>query len=105
MSSVSGRCNTNERGGSPARRARKAWLLSPEAGWGGDGETVPCWEPDCGILVGPGADLDLIADRIVCGEDGGRYTRDNIAPHCLLCSCRQGQRRTNEIRAAARAAA
>ncbi|AVJ49448.1 HNH endonuclease [Mycobacterium phage Chunky] len=100
MSSTNGRCNSAERGSSYARRARKLWLISPEAGWGGDGETVPCW--DCGVLC----ELeDLIADRIVPGEDGGRYTRDNIAPHCLLCSCRQGQRRTAAILAAKRRAA
>jgi hypothetical protein len=88
-----GRRNTNERGSSYERRRRKLWLISPEAGWGGDGIDVPRW--DCGVLV----ELeDLIADRIIRGEDGGRYTRDNIAPHCPLCSCRQGQRRTMEIR-------
>lgn len=100
MSSTSGRCNSAERGSSYERRARKAWLLSPEAGWGGDGIDVPCWE--CGVLVEID---DLVADRIVSGEDGGRYTRDNIAPHCGLCSCRQGQRRTVAILALKRAAA
>lgn len=99
MSSTNGRCNTNERGSSYARRARKLWLLSPEAGWGGDGIDVPCHE--CGVLV----ELeDLVADRIVGGELGGRYTRDNIAPHCLLCSCRQGQRRSIAIMIAKRIA-
>jgi len=88
-----GRCNTNDRGNTAQRRARKLWLLSHEAGWGGDGETVPCWE--CGMLC---EYEDLVADRIISGENGGRYTRDNIAPHCQLCSCRQGQRRTTELR-------
>lgn len=95
MSSTNGRCNTNDRGSSYERRRRKAWLISPESGWGGDGVDVPCWEPDCGVLVG--SDLELIADRIIPGERGGRYTRDNIAPHCALCSSRQGQRRTVAI--------
>lgn len=72
MSSTNGRCNSAERGSSHQRRARKAWLLSPAAGWGGD---------------------------------GGRYTRDNIAPHCPLCPSRQGQRRTMAILRAKRAAA
>lgn len=97
MSSTRGRCNTNERGSAADRRARKLWLVSAAAGWGGDGQDVPCWE--CGVLV----ELeDLIADRIVGGEDGGRYTRDNIAPHCPRCSGQQGQRRTTTIVAARR---
>lgn len=94
MSSTSGRCNSAERGSAANRRARKRWLLSPEAQWGGDGETVPCWE--CGVLCGPD-DVDLVADRVIPGERGGTYARDNIAPHCSLCSCRQGQRRTTEV--------
>lgn len=90
----SGRCNSRERGSSRERRARKLWLLSVRAGWGGDGETVPCWE--CGIILWF---EDIFVDRIISGEDGGRYDRNNIAPHCQLCSCRQGQRRTMAIRA------
>ena len=98
MSSLNGRCNSNERGSSADRRARKLWLLSPGAGWGGDGETVPCW--DCGVVL---EYPDLIADRIIPGERGGTYRRDNIAPHCLPCSCRQGQFRTVQLAAARRA--
>lgn len=99
MSSTNGRCNSAERGSSYQRRARKLWLLSPEAGWGGDGRDVPCWE--CGVLC---EYEDLIADRIISGENGGTYARTNIAPHCLLCSCRQGQRRTVVILTRKRAA-
>ena len=97
MSSTNGRCNSAERGSSYERRARKLWLLSAAAGWGGDGETVPCWE--CHVVLEYD---DLVADRLVPGEDGGRYTRDNIAPHCHLCSSRQGQRRTVLIMATRR---
>lgn len=96
MSSTNGRCNSAERGSSRSRRARKVWLLSVAAGWGGDGETVPCW--DCGIILWF---EDLFVDRIIPGERRGRYWRCNIAPHCEWCSCRQGQRRTMEIRRAA----
>lgn len=92
MSSTNGRCNSNERGSAADRRRRRRWLLSPEARWGGDGETVPCWQ--CGVLL---EFEDLFVDRIIPGERGGRYDRDNIAPHCELCSCRQGQWRTVEI--------
>lgn len=79
--------NGNKRGSSRDRRARKLWLVSEESGWGGDGETVPCWE--CNVLLEV---EDIFADRIIPCIDGGRYTRDNIAPHCELCSHKQGQR-------------
>lgn len=95
MSSRAGRCNSNERGSSYDRRARREWLLSPASGFGGDGEKVACWE--CGAMV---SNKTMIVDRIVPGEAGGRYTRNNIRPHCGTCSGRQGQRRTMEIRAA-----
>lgn len=85
-------CTTDGRGSSRDRLARKLWLLSPDAGWGGDGTDVPCWE--CGVLVEL---IDLVCDRIIPGERGGRYNRGNIAPHCALCSHRQGQRRTAAI--------
>lgn len=88
-----GRCNSAERGGARDRRARRRWLLSPEAEWGGDGLDVPCW--GCGVLL---EFEDIFVDRIIPGERGGRYGRDNIAPHCSWCSCRQGQLRTTAIR-------
>lgn len=87
------------RGSSYDRRARRAWLLSPSAGFGGDGTKVPCWE--CGALVD---DDTMIVDRIIPGELGGTYRRDNIRPHCRTCSCRQGARRTLELWQARRAA-
>ena len=92
--------NGNHRGSSYDRARRKAWLLSPEAGWGGDGETVPCWT--CGVLCGPD-DVELFADRIVPHINGGTYRRDNLAPHCDTCSHRQGQRITALMLAARRA--
>lgn len=97
VSSTNGRCNSLERGSAKARRARRAWLLSEGAGWGGDGETVPCWT--CGVVLWF---EDLYVDRIIPGERGGTYARWNVAPHCGLCSCRQGQCRTTVLRAAAR---
>ena len=83
---------TNCRGNNRQRRARKLWMLSPEAGWGGDGIDVPCWE--CGVLCEYD---DLFIDRIIPAERQGCYHRENIAPHCGLCSHRQGQRRTVEL--------
>lgn len=90
---VNGRPNGDPRGSARQRRARKLWLLSPEAGWGGDGVDVPCHE--CGVLI---EFEDLFADRIIPGELGGRYVRGNLAPHCSLCSGRQGQARTIQLR-------
>jgi hypothetical protein len=88
-----GRSNRNERGSSYDRRARKLWMVSPAAGFGGDGVKVPCWE--CGKML---AVNEIIADRIVPGELGGTYRRSNLrGPHCRVCSCRQGQRRTFEL--------
>lgn len=97
MSRDRGRRNSAERGSSSDRRRRRLWLLSVHAGWGGDGDSVPCW--GCAVVLEYD---DLIVDRIIPGELGGRYTRDNIAPHCALCSCRQGQVRTCAIVAAKR---
>jgi len=93
VSRRTGRSNSNERGSSYDRRARRTWLLSAAAGFGGDGDKVGCWE--CGAMVN---DRTMIVDRIVPGEFGGRYTRDNIRPHCCGCSGRQGQRRMIELR-------
>ena len=83
----------DKRGSSYDRRARRAWLLSPEAGWGGDGEKVPCSEPGCGAMVNM---RTMYVDRIIPGEQGGTYRRDNIKPHCGSCSHKQGQRRMRE---------
>lgn len=68
------------RGNSRDRAARKRWLVSPEAGFGGNGRDVPCYW--CGTKL-----RKPEADRYpVCGHDGGRYTRDNIVPACRSCN-------------------
>lgn len=87
----------DKRGSSYDRRARRAWLLTPAAGWGGDGEKVPCSEPGCGAMVNA---RTMYVDRIIPGEQGGTYRRNNIKPHCASCSHRQGQRRLRELIAA-----
>ncbi|AGT12977.1 HNH endonuclease [Mycobacterium phage KayaCho] len=79
--------NGNDRGSSYDRRARRAWLLSPASGFGGDGVKVPCWE--CGAMVN---DKTIHVDRIVPAHEGGRYIRSNIRPHCPTCSHREGAR-------------
>ena len=37
-----GRMNGDKRGNAQQRRARRVKMLSPEGGWGGNGEKVPC---------------------------------------------------------------
>jgi hypothetical protein len=73
------------KGNSYQRRARRLWLLSPAASFGGNGEKVPCVH--CGAMV----DYDTMhVDRIECG---GSYNRDNIQPSCSHCNCsRQNDR-------------
>lgn len=67
----------DSRGNSTARRKRKEWLLSPESGFGGNGQTVKC--------VHCGKELDfrtVESDRII---PGGPYARFNVQPadrHC-----------------------
>jgi hypothetical protein len=82
-----GTTNRNARGGAPQRRARKLWLLSPAAGFGGDGEKVAC-SFDCGTML----DFETVtADRFpVAGCDGGGYARTNIRPACLRCNSSEG---------------
>jgi hypothetical protein len=69
------------RGNNRQRKARKLWLLATF----GDGETCACWE--CGATV---RYETLCVDRITPACDGGTYRRNNIRPHCLTCSCKQG---------------
>lgn len=78
----------DKRGSSYDRKARRLWLVSPAAGFGGDGEKVPCWE--CGTMV---TATSMYVDRIIAGDQGGTYRRNNIRPHCASCSHGQGARR------------
>ncbi|MGN6324518.1 hypothetical protein [Pseudolysinimonas sp.] len=70
-----GTSNSNARGSSYARRARKQWLLDTF----GDGETAPCFVPDCSAIL---TLQTITVDRITLGCDGGSYRRDNIRPAC-----------------------
>lgn len=70
------RAGGDKRGNCRDREARRRWMKSPEAGFGGNGETVPCVH--CGIdLHHPEA------DRIV---PGGTYARTNVQPACRGCN-------------------
>lgn len=70
------------RGSAQARRRRRAWLLSADAPFGGDGESVPCLH--CTELL---TNQNMEVDRFpICGHDGGSYRRDNIVPSCRYCN-------------------
>ena len=70
------------RGSSYARRRRREWLLSPEAGFGGTGKSVPCYHCQRRVTY-----VTMQVDRFpLCGHDGGRYTRDNVVPSCGACN-------------------
>lgn len=67
------------KGSSYARRARKQWLLSEAAGFGGNGATVPCAAHPDELLTY----ATLTADRKQPGIKGGTYRRTNLRPMCL----------------------
>lgn len=76
----------DKRGNSKDRKARKLWLLSPAAGFGGNGDFAPCAmkvSPACQEIVDY-ASMDV--DRIDPGCFGGRYVRGNIRPACKPCN-------------------
>ena len=78
--------NSNTRGNSMARRARRRWLVAQF----GDGEHVACFlqhSPHCLYVLD---ETDVSPDRIVPGCDGGTYRRDNIQPACSPCQQWQG---------------
>lgn len=83
--------NSNQRGNTRQRKARKLWLLTTF----GDGTKAPCWE--CGFLVTTDT---IVVDRIIPYIEGGTYRRNNIRVHCETCSHRQGQRITTQRRKA-----
>lgn len=96
MSRNRGRSNGNESGSSKDRRARRAWLVTPEAGFGGDGLKVLC-QVCFGLYV---TVEDMVVGRITAGVEGGTYRRDNVRPECSGCSCREGQRRATAAKLA-----
>jgi len=76
-----GTSNSNSRGSSKDRKARRQYLLSKF----GDGKTAPCVY--CGE---PLTDATITVDRIVPGCQGGKYIRSNIQPACGLCNSKDG---------------
>lgn len=76
------RAGGEKRGSSKDRAARRVWLVSPAAGFGGDGTKVPCIFCLCLLTA-----AELHVDRI---EAGGSYRRDNIQPACAPCNQSRG---------------
>ena len=78
------RAGGDRRGSSGDRRRRRWWLVSPEAGFNGNGESVECFW-DCGRRVYAETWLGPVveADRQI---PGGSYRRDNIMPACRPCN-------------------
>lgn len=76
-----GTTNTNDRGSSYDRRARRAYLAELYDLGGGAVQCFWClrrvreWEVD---------------RWPICGHAGGRYTRDNIVPACRECNAARG---------------
>ena len=76
------------KGNSYQRRARKVYLLSETAGFGGNGATVPCSAHPNELLTYE----TLTSDRIVPGNHGGTYARNNVRPMCKHGNCSRQDR-------------
>jgi len=77
--------NGNESGNSYDRAARRAWLLSPAAGFGGDGSTVLCAFQGCTTTLVNDKTMPnhVTVDRYPLPKrQGGKYVRGNIRPAC-----------------------
>jgi 5-methylcytosine-specific restriction endonuclease McrA len=77
----SARSGGDSRGSAAARRSRKGYLLTL---WG-DGETCPC--AYCGHVL---TFATIEADRVIPGNLGGSYRRENVIPACRVCNARRG---------------
>lgn len=87
-----GTSNSNERGSSYERRARKHYLLLTFESEEGEG-TVYCYR--CPTLLDW---FTLTVDRIVPGCLGGKYVRTNIRPACARCNTETGAAMANARR-------
>jgi hypothetical protein len=79
-----GTSNSNARGNSGDRAARRQWLVTT---WASDGEPGTCRCYRCGRLL----TVDIVTvDRIIPGCLGGTYRRNNIRPACGKCNSSTG---------------
>lgn len=75
----------DKRGSAASRRARKTWMLSEEAGFGGDGVKVAC--------VHGGEILDFSTVEADRKDPMGPYARWNVQPSCAY----HNKQRSNNI--------
>lgn len=86
MKSRRGTTNSNARGSSRDRAARRAYLVRVYESNLGPGSCL-CYH--CGELF----TVDTVTvDRIIPGCRGGRYVRSNIRPACADCNSETGAR-------------
>lgn len=79
-----GTSNTNARGSSADRRARRLYLVRTFQADAGPG-MCRCYR--CGRLL---TEESVTVDRIVPGCLGGKYVRENIRPACGGCNSETG---------------
>ncbi len=79
-----GTSNSNARGSTYDRAARRAYLLRTYESDAG-ANTCRCYR--CGALLG---EATITVDRIVPGCHGGTYRRENIRPCCGACNSETG---------------
>ena len=84
-----GTSNSNARGSSAGRRARRAYLMQH---WG-DGWLMRCFH--CGECL---TQLNVTVDRIIPGALGGTYERGNIRPACGHCNSIEGSALRDALR-------
>ncbi len=91
------RAGGEKRGNNKDRAARKRWMLK----FFGTGATAPCAHCEKKLTY-----ETITADRIVPGNEGGTYRRENIVPSCLRCNQKRfaGERQGSKEEAAMRAA-
>jgi hypothetical protein len=93
MASRRGTTNRNQRGNTRDRSARRAWLVATfqaNHSMTPDGKPCPsgqgakaCRCYRCGTLL---TYATVTIDRIVPGNHGGTYRRNNIRPACAKCN-------------------
>lgn len=81
-----GTSNTNARGNSKDREARRRYLMRVYEANKGPGY-CRCYR--CGKLL---ILRTVTVDRIIPGARGGRYVRNNIRPACAKCNSETGSR-------------
>jgi hypothetical protein len=79
-----GTSNTNMRGNTRDREARRAYLLRVYESSAGPG-TCRCYR--CGLVL---TFATVTVDRILPGVAGGTYRRNNIRPACSTCNSATG---------------